>query len=233
MKEMGGFKRLVGWSEVRLPIYKARPSEHLPVVLDREPSRVLAVKWGFKPNWVTAGSRLLINARAETVNQKPAFREAFRERRCLILADGFYEWRASPSGKLPFRITLLDGQAFAFAGVWQEVDGEPAYTIITTRPNDVVRPIHDRMPVILSPDEHELWLDPGLSVEEGLKLLDPPPLGRNVRIPGVPGGQSTHHPRSRVDRASQGHRGSDPVRLEHRGARLGEKSLTELADPGL
>ena len=175
MKEMGGFKRLVGWSEVRLPIYKARPSEHLPVVLDREPGRVLEVKWGFKPNWVTAGSRLLINARAETVNQKPAFREAFRERRCLILADGFYEWRASPSGKLPFRITLLDGQAFAFAGVWQEVDGEPAYTIITTRPNDVVRPIHDRMPVILSPDEHELWLDPGLSVEEGLKLLDPHP----------------------------------------------------------
>ena len=76
---------------------------------------------------------------------------------------------------MPFRITLLDGQPFAFAGVWQEVDGEPAYTIITTRPNAVVRPIHDRMPVILSPAEHEMWLDPGMSIEAGLKLLGPHP----------------------------------------------------------
>ena len=114
-----------------------------------------------------------MNARAETVNQKPTFRDAFRNRRCLIIADGFYEWQASPSGKLPFRITLRDGQTFAFAGVWQEVDGVLAYTIITTRPNEIVSPIHDRMPVILSQEQHEQWLDPGLTVEDGLKLLAP------------------------------------------------------------
>ena len=175
MEDMGCFQNLIGWSEVRLPFYKASPSEQLPAVLDREPDRVRAVKWGFKPDWVTAKSRLLINARAETVNQKPAFRDAFRKRRCLIIADGFYEWQASPSGKLPFRITLQDDQPFAFAGIWQEVEGVPAYTIITTRPNEVVSPIHDRMPVILTDDEHEQWLDPGLSLEARLQLLDPHP----------------------------------------------------------
>ena len=175
MEDMGCFQNLIGWSEVRLPLYKASPSKQLPAVLDREPDRVLAVKWGFKPDWVTAKSRLLINARAETVNQKPVFRDAFRKRRCLIIADGFYEWQASPSGKLPFRITLQDDQPFAFAGIWQEVEGVPAYTIITTRPNEVVSPIHDRMPVILTDDEQGQWLDPGLSIEARLRLLDPHP----------------------------------------------------------
>ena len=175
MKELGCFQSLIGWSEVRLPVYKASPSEQLPVVLDREPDRVRMVKWGFKPDWTTAKSRLLINARAETVNQKPAFKDAFRNRRCLIIADGFYEWQASPAGKLPLRITLRDGQPFAFAGLWQEIEGVPTYTIITTRPNDVVRPIHERMPVVLTEEEHEQWLDPSLSVGARLLLLDPHP----------------------------------------------------------
>ena len=175
MRDLGCFQSLIGWSEVRLPVYKASPTDKLPVVLDREPDRVRAAKWGFKPEWVAAKSRLLINARAETVNQKPAFKDAFLNRRCLVIADGFYEWLASPSGKLPFRITLRDGQPFAFAGLWQEIDGQPAYTIITTRPNRIVIPIHDRMPVILAEDEHEQWLDPGLPVGARLQLLDPHP----------------------------------------------------------
>ena len=116
----------------------------------------------------------MINARAETVATKPAFRRAFKERRCLILADGFYEWQRQERRKQPFYIRLRDGRPFAFAGLWERwapQDGQPldSCTILTTVANDLVRPLHVRMPVILDPDAYDLWLDTALRDQERLQ----------------------------------------------------------------
>ncbi|WP_338115353.1 SOS response-associated peptidase [Thiocystis minor] len=144
--------------------------------------------WGLIPPWAKdrkIGYRT-INARAETVAEKPSFRAAFRQRRCLIPADGFDEWQATGSGKQPSFIARRDRQPFAFAGLWETwtdpASGEriDSTTIIVTDANAVVRPIHDRMPVILSPADDEVWLDPGLTRPEPLQALltpcDPTPL---------------------------------------------------------
>jgi putative SOS response-associated peptidase YedK len=139
--------------------YNAAPTQMLPVILNDVPNRVVLSRWGFVPSWDK--KRLLINARGETVASK--FRRAFQERRCLVLADGFYEWRRSGTKKLPFRFTLDDGALFAFAGLWEESvsqDGEvmKRFSIITTTPNRLVADVHDRMPVILPPGAEEDWL---------------------------------------------------------------------------
>lgn len=173
---LGTFFR-VEFSITHLPIYNASPGQHLPVILDIEPRRIVPAHWGIKPDWAPQESRLLINARAESVNQRPTFRESFRKRRCLVIADGFYEWKATRAGKQPFRITLRNDEPFAFAGIWQEVDGEPAYVILTTEANQATRPIHDRMPVILERREEAPWLDHDVSSADALKLLDPYPGG--------------------------------------------------------
>jgi putative SOS response-associated peptidase YedK len=123
----------------------------------------------------------LINARAETLRSQPAFAESFRERRCLIPADGFYEWRGEGKGKTPIWISRPDGELFAFAGVWAELpqrDGSGelhSCAIVTCEPNALISPIHDRMPVVLSPDREGDWLDPGLGEEELVSLLVPAP----------------------------------------------------------
>ena len=125
------------------------------------------MRWGLIPSWakdMSIGNRA-INARAETLAERPMFRAALRRRRCLILADGFYEWAGTGKARQPMRILLTTGEPFAFAGLWEtwtNPEGEMvnSCTIITTTPNDVMRPIHDRMPVIL-PQEHEVaWLNP-------------------------------------------------------------------------
>ena len=125
------------------------------------------MRWGLIPSWakdMSIGNRA-INARAETLAERPMFRAALRRRRCLILADGFYEWTGTGKARQPMRILLTTGEPFAFAGLWEtwtNPEGEMvnSCTIITTTPNDVMRPIHDRMPVIL-PQEHEVaWLNP-------------------------------------------------------------------------
>jgi putative SOS response-associated peptidase YedK len=161
--------------DVDLPIYNASPGQHLPVILDIQPGRIIPVLWGIKPGWAGARSSLLINARSETVNEKPTFRKSFQSRRCLVVADGFFEWQATEDGKQPFRITMKSGDPFVFAGIWQEIDGQPAYVILTTAANEVTRPIHDRMPVILEPAELEPWLSPETRVEDVQKLLNPYP----------------------------------------------------------
>ena len=126
------------------------------------------LRWGLVPHWATdpgIGARM-INARAETVAEKPAFRDAFARRRCLIVADGFYEWeRRGPRARHPFHITRTDHQPFAFAGVWAtwhgpDDQGLRTCSILTTAANDTVRALHDRMPVILDPGGEEAWLDP-------------------------------------------------------------------------
>ena len=137
------------------------------------------MRWGLVPSWakdVGIGSRM-INARAEGIAAKPAFRAAFRQRRCLVPADGFYEWQKVAGGKQPMLIRLRSGDPFAFAGLWERwrgPDGEvETGTIITTAPNAVTAPIHDRMPVILDPADYDRWLDP--SQPDAAALLRPCP----------------------------------------------------------
>jgi putative SOS response-associated peptidase YedK len=144
---------------------------------EREPGRL---RWGLIPPYEDpdASERLLINARVETVATAPAFRDAFVDHRCLIVADGFYEWLAAETGKRPQWITRPDRSPFAFAGIWSRArrkDGGEVHScaIVTCPPSGVVAPIHDRMPVILERDAEEAWLDPGAEEEELLALLVP------------------------------------------------------------
>ncbi len=148
------------------------------------------LKWGLVPFWTddpAIGNRM-INARSESVATKPSFRAAFRYRRCLIPADGFFEWQKAGKHKQPFLIGVGHGELFAFAGLWEdwERDGEiiQSCTILTTEANELMRPIHDRMPVILHAADHELWLDP--SVQDGGKvqnLLRPYPVDEMTAVP--------------------------------------------------
>ncbi len=151
------------------PRYNIAPTQPVAVVINNHPQQLDFFAWGLIPPWAkdpTIGSRL-INARAETLAEKPAFRNAYRRRRCLILADGFYEWRkeAGTARKTPMYIRLKSGEPFAFAGLW-EVWNSPlgdvvlSCTIITTTANDLVATIHDRMPVILPREAYDHWLDP-------------------------------------------------------------------------
>ena len=133
------------------------------------------MRWGLIPFWAKdpkIGARM-INARAETVAEKPAFRNALKKRRCLVLADGYYEWQKTPVGKRPYRIVLRSGEPFAMAGLWEKWKDHqgnvvPSCTIITTEANDSLAPIHNRMPVILPRDKEEQWLD--LDIEDAAVL---------------------------------------------------------------
>lgn len=123
-------------------------------------------KWGLIPSWAkdTSMGARLINARSETVREKPAFRQAFKQRRCILPADGFYEWQRTEGRKQPFFFRMRDESPFGFAGLWEQWKGEEGHvinscTILTTEANEVLRPVHDRMPVILHPDDYSLWLD--------------------------------------------------------------------------
>ena len=124
------------------------------------------LRWGLVPAWAkdASGAGRLINARAETAADKPSFRSAFRHRRCLVPADGFYEWRTEGGAKQPYRITRPDGAPIAFAGLWERwgKGDEPleTFTILTTAANAALQPLHDRMPVIVDPIDFALWLDP-------------------------------------------------------------------------
>ncbi len=139
--------------------------------------------WGLIPSWAkdpSIGNRM-INARGETLAEKPAYRGAYKYKRCLIPADGFYEWQVQPGTKtkLPYFIHIKDGQPFAFAGLWEEwraADGSPVRTctIITTAPNSLMAPIHDRMPVILRPEDYAEWLDAAPRTAQSLQHLVAP-----------------------------------------------------------
>jgi len=140
------------------------------------------VKWGLLPSWAKDVSMAakLANARGETVAEKPAFRSAFRRMRCLIPADGFYEWEATPSGKQPWFIRMKAGGLLAFAGLWEHWQGPNSApietaTIITTNANALVRPVHDRMPVILQPADYAAWLGAKTTMEDLKALLKPLP----------------------------------------------------------
>ncbi len=145
--------------------YNIAPGDDLAAITNTTPDEISLLRWGFVPHWAddpTIGYRM-INARAETVDEKPAYQAAFKDRRCLVLADGFYEWQGDRSNKEPYRITRADQEPFAMAGIWEtwESNGErlTSLSIITTDANEVVAPIHDRMPVILAPDDEDRWLE--------------------------------------------------------------------------
>lgn len=172
------------------PRYNIAPTQTVATVRQTEAGRVLClVRWGLVPAWAkdpAIGARM-INARAESVAEKPAFRAAFKQRRCLVLADGFYEWQALPGStgrgaKQPFSFHMADGGVFAFAGLWErwrgtgqggDDGGAPleTCTIMTTEANELVRPVHERMPVILPRAAYALWLDPAVQQPEPLQAL--------------------------------------------------------------
>lgn len=148
--------------------------------------------WGLIPSWakdVKIGSRM-INARSETVTEKPSFRAAFKRRRCLIPADGFYEWQKQDGGKQPMFVRPATGEErpFALAGlweVWRDPDGSAlqSCTILTTTPNELMAPIHNRMPVIIEPEDYDLWLHPEPDPEQALHLLRPYPAEKMTAYP--------------------------------------------------
>ena len=146
------------------PRYNIAPTQPVPIVRPAESGglRCDVVRWGLSPAWA---GRLLINARSETAASKRSFQDSFATRRCLVPATGFFEWQKLGGARQPFHIRLADRSLFAFAGIWDRthIDGENmnAFVILTTRPNSVMRPIHDRMPVILRPDAWQTWLGPG------------------------------------------------------------------------
>ncbi len=165
-------------SELELqPNFNVAPTQSVLTVVEGEERRGGFMRWGLIPHWAkdpSIGNRM-INARAETVAQKPAFRSAFKRRRCLVLADGFYEWQKMGKAKQPVRIMMESGEPFAFAGLWEVWrDGEgnkvPSCTIITTEANEMLRPIHPRMPVILPRAMEGFWLD--RDVEDPAALAD-------------------------------------------------------------
>lgn len=166
--------------QLATPRFNAAPTQQLPVVLDADRSMQL-LRWGLIPHWAEDASigNKMINARAETIAQKPSFREAFRKRRCLVLADGYYEWQKIAGGKQPMRFVLNDEGPFAFAGLWETWrQGEEvirSFTIITTSANATTAPVHDRMPVILLPEHERRWLDPGTDPVELHEMLLPYP----------------------------------------------------------
>ena len=137
------------------------------------------MRWGLIPHWTNDPGKAIINARAETLAQKTSFKDPYTKRRCLVLADGFFEWKRTPKGKEPMWITLESGDPFAMAAIWQpwKTPGRNAVmtcAIITVPPNNTVKPIHDRMPAILTPEEVELWLDPKATPGPALKdMLTP------------------------------------------------------------
>ena len=155
--------------------YNIRPSQPLVAILNTDPEQMVLAQWGIIPFWDKSGKKQIINARKDSL-EKPTFKQSFHERRCLILADGFYEWKAEESkSKIPYRFTLKSEEPFAFAGIWQEDAEDPHAVIITTDPNKIVEPVHNRMPAILKPEAETEWLNPDLQDEQILELLQPYP----------------------------------------------------------
>lgn len=174
------------------PRYNIAPTQEVLGVSESPDGREMTFyRWGLIPSWAkdaSMGARL-INARSETVAEKPAFRAAFKQRRCIIPTDGFYEWQRTGGKKQPFFFRMRDERPFGFAGLWERWEGEGGQainscTILTTKANEVLRPVHDRMPVILHPDEYEMWLDTDVRKLDLIKeMLRPYPAEEMISYP--------------------------------------------------
>ena len=162
--------------------YNVSPSNIIPIVrLDKDHRALVNMHWGLIPHWAKDTKIKPINAKAETIDKKPFFRSAFRKTRCLVPANGFYEWKRANNHKQPYYFKLKDSELLAFAGLWdrREQEGETfdSCTIITTSANDIMKPVHDRMPVILKPEDYDAWL------KEGKKELLQPYSGDMIVYP--------------------------------------------------
>ncbi len=165
------------------PRYNIAPTQLVPVITSESPKGFSFFYWGITPDFGQNKpvAQKLINAKAETVNEKISFKSSFQRRRCLVPADGFFEWKKlGKKTKIPYRFTLRDEDIFSFAGIWEEyetVTGESQHTflILTTSPNEVVEEVHDRMPVILNREQEKKWLDNYSSESDLMKLLNPYP----------------------------------------------------------
>ncbi|AWP28624.1 MULTISPECIES: SOS response-associated peptidase [Paenibacillus] len=154
-------------SPFHIPRYNIAPTQMVTAIInDGSTNRIGQLQWGLVPSWAKDSSTgaKMINARSETLEEKPAYRMPFYRKRCLIPADGFYEWQKNENGKQPFRIGLRSGDLFSMAGlydIWITPSGEKlsTCTVITTEPNTLMEPIHNRMPVILRPEDEALWLE--------------------------------------------------------------------------
>ncbi len=164
------------------PRYNIAPSQLAPAITSENPARLSFLKWGLVPSWAkdpAIGSRM-INARTETAAEKPSFRAAFKRRRCLVPADGFFEWARQGGRKAPMYIHLENRDLFAFAGLWESrarPDGSKLETcaILTTEANELIRPLHHRMAVVLPPEHYDTWLSPKTPAEELMLLMSPYP----------------------------------------------------------
>ncbi|MBT8232384.1 MAG: SOS response-associated peptidase [Saprospiraceae bacterium] len=165
-----------------IPNFNVAPSHMMPIITQSDKTHFQAMRWGFIPFWakdVKIGYKM-INARVETVLEKNTFKKAVSNKRCLVPADGFYEWKRQGKIKQPFRIQKKDGSLFSYAGLWSKwisPQGETIYsfTVITQPPNKLVEDIHDRMPAILTEEQEELWLSEDLSPEDLVGMIAPYP----------------------------------------------------------
>lgn len=168
IKDAGSFRH---WK----PIYNARPGEVLPIITQEQPTKMTEAIWQFVPHWMKDPSKGVINARAESVQIKPFFRTAFQSQRCIIPADGFYEWAKKGTMRTPYFFHRQDDKPFAFAGLYSELpdgSGNVGFAIITTEPNSLVGRVHNRMPVMLEDGESERWLDTTAKPKDVAALLD-------------------------------------------------------------
>lgn len=171
------------------PRYNVRPSQPIPTILNTDPEEIVHSEWGIHPFYDKTGKMFFINARNDSM-VKPTWKKMIQEQRCLILADGFYEWQKQPDSKIkvPYRFELTSKEPFAFAGLWQYEEDDkgnkvPHSVIITTTPNELVEMVHDRMPVILTPQSEKDWLNPDISADEAINMLVPYPTIRMVSYP--------------------------------------------------
>lgn len=170
-QRLNEFFNLAGGKSPYVPRYNGAPTQQLAVITDQLPGKLQYFRWGLIPYWSKEVPRNmpLINARAEGITIKPVFRQVFQSKRCLVPADGFYEW-VRRGKKVPYRFTLTDESPFAMAGLWDMWKNEDnheigSFTIITTTANELMAPIHDRMPVILDKEASQLWLGPTESIQ--------------------------------------------------------------------
>jgi putative SOS response-associated peptidase YedK len=159
------------------------PGQQVAAVIHDDKNRLVNFRWGLIPSWAkdpSMGNRMF-NARAETLSEKPSFKNAFKKRRCLIIADGFYEWQKLGKVKKPLYFSLKSGRPFGFAGLhetWVSPDHQPIHTctILTTEPNELIKPIHDRMPVMVPKEREAFWIDPdNQNQKDLLSILKPYP----------------------------------------------------------
>jgi putative SOS response-associated peptidase YedK len=209
---VSGAEELVEAFDVPLPgfelvaRYNIAPGQDVPVVAeDRRGRRMGLLRWGLVPGWKDQPGSGLVNARSETVRTTPSFRDAFSRRRCLVPADGFYEWRREGDRKVPHWFHPRDGSVVSFAGIWERwsrPDAEPRHTfaILTTEANADVAPIHDRMPVVVAPEHRALWLSRASDSDDLAGILRPAPRGTF----------GSHEVSTRVNRADE----DDPGLIE-------------------